>query len=491
MKHNKLHTLKKVVGLGFLTALGLLATSLVTRQTKLVEAPPNILFILADDWSFPHAGIYGDSVVKTPNFDRIAREGVLFTHAFCAAPSCTPSRAAVLTGQYSHRLEQGGNLWGSLPKKFPTYTDLLEKQGYRVGFEQKGWSPGKYEAGGYTRNPAGNEYKNFAEFVQKLPADQPFCFWFGSRDPHRPYVLNSGVKAGLNPAKVTVPAWLPDHPAVRADLLDYYHEIERLDRDLGSLLDRLEKMGRLANTLIVMTGDNGMPFPRAKANLYDAGTRVPLAVYWKNKIKGGQRRDELVNLIDLAPTFLQAAGQPVPTTMNGKSLLPLLTANEPDGSRETAFLERERHANVRRGDLSYPARAIRTKTFLYIRNLRPDRWPAGDPKAYVAVGPYGDVDDSPSKQLLLSGSKNVARFSTLAFAKRPAEELFDLEKDPAQLKNVATDPAYRPDLERLRNQLTAWQKETGDPRATNDDDRWDTYPYYGPPIGPDTYLILK
>jgi N-sulfoglucosamine sulfohydrolase len=452
-----------------------------TAQPQAAASRPNILLIIADDWSYPHAGAYGDRVVKTPTFDRVAREGALFTNAYCASPSCTPSRASLLTGRAVHQLEEGGNLWSSLSAKFEVYPDLLEARGYAVGFTRKGWGPGDFKAGGRERNPAGNQFKSFAEFYAQTPKDKPFCFWFGSQDPHRPYEKDAGVKAGMKPEAVKVPAFLPDTPEVRRDLLDYYFEIERLDREAGEIIAQLERDGRLDNTLVVITADNGLPFPRAKANVYDGGARVPLAVRWPGRVKSGRTLAEFAVLTDLAPTFLEAAGLTPPPAMTGRSLLGLLEGKRQIG-REQVFLERERHANVRKGDLSYPVRAVRTAEFLYVRNLRPDRWPAGDPEYYFAVGPFGDIDGSPSKSLLLAGreDKLLGRYFRLAADKRPAEELYDLKRDPAQLVNVADRVEFAAAKRKLRAQLEKWMRETGDPRATADDDRYDRYRYFGP-----------
>ena len=439
---------------------------------------PNILVIIADDWSYPHAGAYGDRVVKTPTFDRIAREGVLFRNAFVAAPSCTPSRASLLTGRAPHDLAEGGNLWSALPSSFEVYPDLLEAAGYVVGHTRKGWGPGNFPAGGRTRNPAGAQFATFEAFHKAAPKDKPFCFWFGSQDPHRPYEQGSGAASGMKPEQVTVPAFLPDTPEVRNDILDYYFEVERLDREAGEILRTLESSGQLENTIVVFTSDNGMPFPRAKANLYSAGTHVPLAIRFPGKAKAGERL-EFVVLTDLAPTLLEAAGLRVPVAMTGQSLMPLL-AGRP-ASRDRVFFERERHAQVRRGDLGYPARAVRTKDFLYIRNYRPDRWPAGDPEMYFSVGPFGDIDGGPTKDLLLARRADpaIARYFELATAKRPAEELYDLRKDPQELDNVAAKAEYQSAKVVLRTALENWMRQTRDPRITSDDDRWDKYPYYG------------
>ncbi len=447
---------------------------------KKSDMRPNILYCLADDWAWPHAGVYGDKIIKTPNFDRVARSGCLFTRAFSAAPSCTPSRAAMLTGRAVHQLEEGANLHGFLPRKFQVSPNLLEKAGYSVGFTGKGWGPGNFQAGERTRNPAGPQFKNFETFLKTVPSDQPFCFWFGSHEPHRPYEKGSGKNAGMKIKDVIVPPFWPDTLEVRSDILDYYVEAQQFDSQVGELLALLEARGQIENTIVVISGDNGWPFPRGKANLYNAGTHQPLAISWPKKFRGGNTSDAFVNLYDLAPTFLDAAGVSVPKEMVGRSLLDLLDGKS-DRGWDKVFLERERHANARKGDLSYPARAIRTKDFLYIRNFRPDRWPAGDPEMWKAVGPFGDCDASPTKQLILDNrdQPEMKKFFQLCFEKRPAEELYDLAHDPHEITNVADHPEFAKAKKKLRAELDKWLRETGDPRALHDDDRWDRFPYFG------------
>lgn len=447
-----------------------------------VAARPNILYCLADDWSWPHAGAYGDRVVRVPNFDRLAREGALFSRAYSAAPSCTPSRAAMLTGRATHQLDEGALLHGLLSSRFVTYPDLLEKAGYRVGFTRKGWGPGNFQAGGRPRNPAGPQFNSFANFLKSTPTNQPFCFWFGSHDPHRPYEKNAGEKAGLLPSAVRVPSYWPDSPEVRGDILDYYARVERFDADLGEVLKLLADRGQADNTLVVVSGDNGWPFPRCKANLYEMGTHQPLAIRWPARFQGGKSIDAFVNLYDLAPTFLEAAGLTPAPDLTGQSLLGLLDGKTQTG-RDSVFLERERHANVRAGDLGYPSRAIRTREYLYIRNLRPDRWPAGDPQMWKAVGPFGDCDAGPTKDFILAHQDEVAsaKFFNWSFAKRPAEEFYDLAADPEELHNLAGEPRLAAAQEKLRAELDRWMRETKDPRAVLDDDHWDKFPYFGDP----------
>lgn len=459
------------------------AAAVVAARAQTQPTPrPNVLFVIADDWSWPDAGAFGNSAVRTPSFDRIAREGVRFNRAFAAAPSCTASRAAILTGQWPHRLEEGANLWGTLPAKFSVYPDLLEKAGYAVGLTGKGWGPGDFKAGGRTRNPAGPNFPSFAAFLDKVPADRPFAYWIGPSDPHRPYDAGAAREAGIKPAAALVPATLPDVPAVRGDLADYYFEIERFDRTLGDAMALLEKSGRLDNTLVIVTGDNGRPFPRDKANVYDGGAHVPLAVRWPARARGGLAADAFVSLSDVAPTVLEAAGLPVPAEMTGRSLLPLLEGREQPG-RDRVFVERERHAYVRAGNLTYPVRAVRTADYLYVRNVSPDRWPAGDPVTVSSVGPYGDADHGPSKDFVLAYRDDpaIAPFYALAFAKRPAEELYALASDPHQLVNVIDRPEHAEARKRLRGMLEEWMKSTRDPRATSHADPFSAYPYFGTP----------
>ncbi|MCC6352364.1 MAG: sulfatase [Verrucomicrobiae bacterium] len=446
------------------------------------EPRPNILVIMGDNWSWPHAGILGDRLCKTPTFDRLGREGMLFTHAFAPHPSCAPSRAAMLTGMVSHRLEDGANLLGRLPAKFAVFPDLLEAAGYQIGYAGKGWSPGSVEESGRTRNPAGVKFASFDEFMAKLPAGKPFWFWFSSRHPHRPWTDARENKAGMRPEDAVVPPYLPDQPTVRDDILNYACEVIDFDSEAGEMVRLLEDRGLSDNTLIVMTSDNGWQMPRGLANCYDSGTRIPMALRWKAKVPGGQSIDAFVSLTDLAATFLEAAGLPVPAEMDSLSLLPL-ARGESQASRDAVFVERERHANVRKGDLSYPVRGIRTRDFLYLRNLSPGRWPAGDPEYYWSVDEYGDIDWTPTKALIEAGETDpvMGHYFRLAFAKRPAEELFDLSRDPGQTNNVAADPAYAEALGQLRGRVTRWMEATGDPRAKGETDFWDRAPYYAKP----------
>jgi N-sulfoglucosamine sulfohydrolase len=437
---------------------------------------PNIVFAIADDHSWLHTSSAGDRVVKTPTIDRIAGEGVRFTHAFCCSPSCTPSRAGILTGQDIWRLRESGNLWSTLSTKFEVYPSLLQGAGYRIGLTGKGWGPGDFKPGGWTQNPAGPTFGSFDEFHRTVSKGQPFCYWYGGRDPHRPYQPGQGLAAGLRLDDVQVPSWLPDSREVRSDILDYYFAVQRFDSEVGRIVGALEKAGQLENTLFVTASDNGMPFPRAKTNLYDSGTRMPLAMRWPARIAGGRVIDDFVGFADLAPTFLEAAGLKPRPAMTGRSFHRLLVSRDRSGSsRDAVFLARERHTQLREGRVGYPMRAIRTHDHLFIRNFVPDRWPAGDPPV------CGDIDDGPSKQYIIANRElpSVSRFYEMACGRRPAEELYDLRKDPAQQVNVAAQPVYAAARKRLAARLEKRLRETGDPRVTGGEAIWDTTPYYG------------
>ncbi len=433
---------------------------LAAALAPLPKSRPNILLLLADNWAFPHAGAYGDAVVRTPTFDRLAKEGVLFRHAFAPNPSCSPSRSLLLTGQPTHRLGEAASLYGPLSSTYPTYPETLAKQGYFVGFAGKGWGPGTAAQG----NPAGRSFNDFAAFLKARPAGQPFCFWFGSHDPHVPWNRGAARRATLAKDRLQIPPHLPDTPEVRDDLLGYYAEIEEFDAECGHLLELLGS--ELDNTLVVMTSDNGWQMPRGLANCYDLGVRIPLVARYPAQWKPQERHD-FVTLGALAPTFLQAAGLPAAGSLFSSQ------------RQDAVFLERERHANVRQGNLSYPIRGIRTADYLYLRNYEPDRWPAGDPEFYWAVGPYGDVDDSATKRYLLRHRPQPA--FDLCFAKRPAEELYDVRRDPGQIHNLAAQPAHQKTKQNLATRLDVWLRETQDPRATNPHtDQWDRAPYSGP-----------
>lgn len=476
-------------------ALGTVGCS---RDAK--EGRPNILLVCSDDQSYPHASALGDPAVKTPAFDRVAREGVIFTHSYTACPSCTPSRSALLTGRHIWRIGEAGLLYGTLPPEFPLFTHRLEDAGYHTGFVGKPWAPGDWRAGGLDRHPIGTEYSmrlepdppdgidtrdyagNFSDFLGARPPGAPFLFFFGATEPHRDFEPGIGLRSGLDPERVEVPPYLPDAPEVRSEILDYYYEIEHYDRHLGQMLEMLERSGELDNTLVVVTSDNGMPFTRTKATLYDGGTRMPTAVRWGSRIPGGRRIDDFVSHVDLAPTFLDAAGLSPVSSHDGRSLLPLLTSSARgrlDPSRDHVLTAMERHTWCRPEGATYPMRAIRTHDYLYVRNFEPDRWPTGGPEFISSnKAPHGDVDDGPFKNFMLL-PETRRRFPTAfeaGFGKRPLEELYDCRADPHQMRNLAEDPSHAQVRQQLWARLEAALRDGGDPRMEGRDP-WQGYVY--------------
>jgi N-sulfoglucosamine sulfohydrolase len=481
----------------FLACVLLVLVASRGRATAATPAtrPPNILFVIFDDWGWRHSGAYGAQWVKTPNFDRVAREGVRFENCFTSNPKCSPCRASILTGRNTWQLEEAVSHFGIFPNKFAVYPDLLEKGGYAVGFTGKGWAPGDFKAGGWTRNPAGpafnqfqvaaadrtasgisrNDYvRNFEGFLKQRPTDKPFCFWMGIFEPHRVYELNSGTRLGKKLEDIPVPDYLPDLPSVRSDLADYAIEVEWADTMLGKALALLEKSGELDNTVIVVTSDNGIPFPYAKGQIYEDGYHLPLAIRWPGTIKAGRTVTDFVNVSDFAPTFLEIGGQKPHQQMVGKSILPLLRSEKSgwiDRSRDTMVIAKERHDLGRPHDWGYPVRAIRTADFLYVHNYFPDRWPAGNPET-----DFGNIDGGPTKEVVktLGGY-----YYELAMGKRPADQLFRLTDDPWCVRDLATDPAFASEMKKLQERMYAQLRKEEDPRALGHAEIFDTYKYTG------------
>ncbi len=469
------------------------------------ERRPNILFAIADDQSYPYASAYGTKGIRTPAFDEVARKGVLFTNAFVAAPQCSPSRAAILTGKNIWQLEEAGTHSSYFPRKFRVFPDLLEQSGYVTGYTGKPWGPGNWEDAGWPRNPVGPEYnsrklttvpasgisktdyfENFRDFYSRKTENAPFFFWYGGHEPHRDYEEGSGLKAGKKLPEAQVPPFLPGSPVIQNDILDYLLEIEWFDAQLGKMIRFLEENGELEHTIIVVTADNGMPFPAAKANLCEYGTHVPLAVCWPGKIAGDRISNDLIAMIDLAPTFLELAGVKDIPRITGKSFAKVLfSQNAPH--REYVLTGRERHTHARPDNLGYPSRAIRTRDFLFILNFKPDRWPAGDPPPEPAKSNdekslwpgYHDIDNSPTKLFLIENRDQYPDGFRMGYEKRPGEELYDIRNDPGCTRDLTGDPRYESVKNELRKKLKAALANQGDPRVTGKGDVFESYPRFG------------
>lgn len=503
---------------------------------------PNIVFAFADDWG-RYASSYAklepggpSDIVSTPNFDRVAADGVLFTQAYVNAPSCTPCRSSLLSGQYFWRTGRGAILQGAIwDETIPTYPLLLEKSGYAIGHTYKVWSPGSpvnapYGGKRTSFNKSGNSFNgfsqrvsrsegkhnakqklleevrgNFTSFLASCEKDQPFCYWFGPTNCHRKWIKGSGKDHwGLDPddLKGKLPKYLPDNETVRQDFCDYLGEVQAFDAGLGVLLEELESRGLLENTIVAVSGDHGIPgIPRGKCNLYDLGTRVPLAISWPGKGGKGIVVDDFVSLPDLAATFLDAGEVEIPEVMTGRSLSNVLEAEQSglvDPSRDHVIVGRERHvARARIGNLPFPERAIRTKDFLYIRNFKPDRYPMGNGPGFglpedapwpsydrlenKTFDAFGDLDASPTKAWMLThlGDDTVREQVMLTMGLRPMEELYAIGDDPDHLRNLAEDENFAEVKEVLSTRLMGILESTGDPRVNGNGDQYDRPPFAG------------
>ncbi|MEO6916657.1 MAG: sulfatase [Chitinophagaceae bacterium] len=485
----------------------LLASTNAQDNNSKAGKKPNILFCIADDASFQHFSAYGfglTSWVKTPGFDRVAKEGLLFNRAYTPNAKCAPSRACILTGRNSWQLEAAGNHNAIFPEKFSSFIEVLGKHGYLTGYTGKGWAPGNsgttdgkprlLTGPNYstlkTKTPTGGispiDYAaNFSEFLKNKPADQPFCFWFGSHEPHRQYDYGSGMAVGnkkITDITAVPPFWI-DNETVRNDMLDYAYELEYYDSQVVKMLDLLERTGELDNTIIVVTSDNGMPFPRVKGHMYDYDNHLPLAIMWKNHIVSpGRKINDFVSFIDYAPTFLEVAGINASDEMQpiqGKSLTNYFTSKNRIATRDHVLLGREREDVGRPHDEGYPVRAIVKGNYFYSINFKPDRWPSGNPETG-----YLDTDGSPTKSEILAANRNGAYHNlwVMDFGKKPAEELYQTDKDPYSIKNLSNDPAFAKIKAGLKAQLERELKTQQDPRMFGKGDVFDNYPYAEPRV---------
>jgi arylsulfatase A-like enzyme len=483
---------------------------------------PNILFAFGDDYGRFASAYYAieggnapSAVVKTPVFDRIASEGALFMNAHAAAPSSTPCRSSLLSGQYFWRTGRGAILQGAhWDNTIPSYPLILQSHGYYIGRTYKVWLPGDNPNAPYGGNlntfeARGTDFcrfsqtimqsinldkesekqrlynevvGNFSDFLTSRKSDQPFCYWWGPWNTHRPWQKGSGKTLwGIEPdsLKGKMPSFLPDIPEIREDFADYLGEVQAFDYALGLIIKKLEEIGELDNTIIVVSGDQGIPgFPRAKCNLYNLGTQVPLAVRFPLMIQSGRQIDDFVNLMDLAPTFLEIGGVTPPEVMTGKSIVPLLRATgsgQIDPERTYVVTGRERHvADARDGNLPYPQRSIVTKKIKYIKNFKPERWPIGSFSKDLK-----DIDGGPTKAWYLTNYCNPTYkyYMEIAFGKRPYEELYDLENDKWEVNNVVNLPEYQKKKQELSAKLDSILISTGDPRMVGDGNTFDRYPY--------------
>lgn len=498
----------------------------------------NILFVISDDQSFAHTSIEGSTFVNTPAFDKVASEGIYFKNCFAGSPGCAPSRSAIITGRHHWQNEQSGQHAAPWLNKYVPFVDLLSTNGYATGRTGKGISPFQYarneqdsawretDAAGIAhstiRYEAGtpedvrpskkvsnlNYFENFRYFMENIKGEDPFFFWFGATEPHRDYELDSWKRTDKKLTDVTVPGFFPDNDIIKGDMLDYAVEIEWFDNHLNQMLKYLEEIGELDNTIIIVTSDNGMPFPRAKANSYEFGIHVPLAIRYPKDFPGGRVVKDLVGFSDLAPTILELTGTSSVGMMpiTGKSFVDILESKRGDvvdKSRKYAFSGRERHSSSRYLNWGYPQRAIRSQDFLLVWNMKADRWPAGAPQrikpdtdnellpiygvdeegVYHPGWAFTDIDESPTKSYLIENRQEdgVDLYFGLAHDKRPEYELFDIRSDPDNLNNLIGNKSFQKVEEELKKALLEELVKTADPRVVDEDKEvFDSYLRYSP-----------
>ena len=478
----------------------LLMTSVIFSCTVTKEKP-NILFVISDDQSFPHASIYGTTWIKTPGFDRVAREGLLFTNAFTTNAKCSPSRSSILTGRNSWQLEEATNHVPFFPEKFTTFPEVLKVKGYKTGFTGKGWAPGIALKDGKKRELIGEVYsdikltppasfisnidyfENFKLFLNGKSDKEAFFFWVGGHEPHRAYEYKVGIKKGNKALDEIdqVPGYWPNSDNVKTDMLDYAFEIEYFDQHLVKIIEELEKQNLMDNTIIVVTSDNGMPFPRVKGQVYPFDNRLPLAIRWGKGIKNpGRVISDFFSFSDFAPTFLDLAGitidQHKMKDFSGKSWLNVFNNQTDENPRTYMIIGKERHDVGRENDQGYPVRAIIEGKYFYSRNFKPERWPAGNPETG-----YLNTDGSPTKTeiLNLNRLREDESYWNYAFAKRPQEELYDVEKDPHCLVNLVYNESFSSIKKGLKEKLMNDLTEQGDPRVLGKGYIFDQYSYAG------------
>lgn len=509
-------------------------TQTITKEEK----RPNILFVISDDQSFAHTSFEGSHFVNTPAFDKVAAEGIYFKNCIAGSPGCAPSRSAIITGRHHWQNEQSGQHAAPWLKKYVPFVDLLDANGYATGRTGKGVSPFQYarneqdsawretDAAGIAhsniRYEVGtpedirpskkvsnlNYFENFKYFMENVKGRDPFFFWFGATEPHRDYEWESWKKTDKKLSDVDVPGFFPDNDTIRADMLDYAVEIEWFDNHLNQMLNYLEEIGELDNTIVIVTSDNGMPFPRAKANSYEYGIHVPLAIRYPKGFPGGRMVSDLIGFTDLAPTILELTSTNDQGMMpiTGKSFVSILESNKQgivDKSENYEFSGRERHSSSRYLNWGYPQRAIRSEDFLLIWNMKPDRWPSGAPQmvkqgtadellpmygvdeegTYHSGWAFTDIDESPTKTYLIENRQHedVKTYFGLAHDKRPEYELFDIKNDPDNLNNLVGDVRFAKVEKELKKTLIKELEKTGDPRVVGEEKEvFDSYIRYSP-----------
>ncbi len=441
-----------------LVFLMILFTGIKPGKVAQATERPNFVFIIADDVSWNDVGCYGNQSVKTPNIDKLAKEGLCFDNAFLTASSCSPSRCSIVSGKYPHS-NGAAELHTELPESEIPFPLLLKKDGYYTAHAGK-WHMGPAvhrafdiytDKNGYNNGNGGEA--NWVPFLKNRPKDKPFFFWLAAHDAHRPWGADT-FQVRHDASKLEVPVFFADTPETRQDMASYYNEIARFDSYVGKVRKELENQGVLNNTLIIVMADNGRPFPRCKTRVYDSGMKTPFIVFWPEGLKEkGTRTESLISAIDISSTILEIAGIEQPEEYQGVSFLPVIKSPKAE-TREFIFAEHNWH------DYEAYERMVRTKDFLYLWNARSN---------LSNCGPADSKNSATQHALdrLKAEGKLTPAQADVFVVPRPEEELFDLSLEKQQLLNVASVEKYQDKLRALRNLVKKWMDETGDTTPEN------------------------
>lgn len=410
---------------------------------------PHIVVFLADDLSWIDCSIYGQKHIRTPNMERLAADGMTFTHAFVASPSCAPSRGAMLTGLTPAR--NGAMFNHTVPdKQFKRWPAYFKDLGYEVVAIGKVAHYATVRQYGFDHISHFNYHQDdcievAAKWLEQRNSEKPLCLLVGTNWPHVPWPEKSDYRRDL-----PLPATMVDTPETREHYARYAQAVTFADRDLGLIFDAARnRLGQ--DVLFLFSADHGSQLPFGKWNCYDLGIRSPLVVAWKDKVRAGSRSDAMVSWIDFLPTLLEAAGDKAPGNIDGRSFLPVLLGQKTE--------HRDRIFTTHSGDgkmNEYPIRSVRTRDWKYIRNLAPDT------EHHTHIDKGNDGKAYWTSWELKAQTDAVAAAVVQRYHRRPAEELYDLTADPHEQKNLAADPSQAQRLAQLRAELDASMKAEGD-----------------------------
>ncbi|MBN1845264.1 MAG: sulfatase [Sedimentisphaerales bacterium] len=415
---------------------------------------PNVILYVVDDQGTDDAGCYGNFVIRTPGLDALAQEGTRFTHAFCTSASCSASRSVILSGWHNHANGQYGHQHSyhhfSSFDQVRSLPVLLARSGYRTARSGK-YHVAPEEVYAFDQVIPGGAPDQRAEACRPLIEAQdngPFFLYFCTNEPHRPFRREGSDR--IDPADVIVPAYLPDSPECREELARYYMSVQRADRGLAALMRILKDTGRWDDTLVIYISDNGIAFPGAKTTLYEPGMRLPCVVRDPFAAKRPVVTDAMISWADITPTILDFAGAvPEDYVFHGRSFRAVLEQEHPAGWDEV-YASHTFHEIT----MYYPMRVVRTRRHKLIWNIA---WGLEYPFA-------SDLHDSATWQAVRRrGEIHYGRRTVDAYLHRPQFELYDLQADPHEINNLASDPAHAGILGALQDKLKAFQKRTQDP----------------------------